>query len=49
MAAVEGNENWYSVTFQIKDAAANDGFTIYQNDSNNTKAEYDNQWNNTQQ
>lgn len=49
MAAVEGNENWYSVTFQIKDAAANDGFTIYQNDSNNKKAEYDNQWNNTQQ
>ena len=49
MAAVEGNANWYSVTFQIKDAAANDGFTIYQNDSNNKKAEYDNQWNNTQQ
>lgn len=49
MAAVEGNENWYSVTFQIKDVAANDGFTIYQNDSNNKKAEYDNQWNNTQQ
>ena len=49
MAAVEGNANWYSVTFQIKDATANDGFTIYQNDSNNKKAEYDNQWNNTQQ
>ena len=49
MTAVEGNTNWYSATFQIKDAAANDGFTIYQNDSNNKKAEYDNQWNNTQQ
>ena len=49
MTAVEGNANWYSVTFQIKDAAANDGFTIYQNDSNNEKAKYDNQWNNTQQ
>lgn len=30
-------------------AAENDGFTIYQNDSNNEKAKYDNQWNNTQQ
>lgn len=49
MTAVEGNANWYSVTFQIKDAAANDGFTIYQNDSSSKKAEYDNQWNNTQQ
>lgn len=49
MTAVEGNANWYSVTFQIKDAAANDGFTIYQNDSNNKKAEYDNQWHNTQE
>ena len=49
MTAVEGNANWYSVTFQIKDAAANDGFTIYQSDSSSKKAEYDNQWNNTQQ
>ena len=49
MTAVEGNANWYSVTFQIKDAAANDGFTIYQSDSSSIKAEYDNQWNNTQQ
>ena len=49
MAAVEGNANWYSVTFQIKDAAADDGFTIYQNDEKNVTVQYDNKWNNTQQ
>lgn len=28
MKAVDGNENWYSVTIKILDAEADDGFTI---------------------
>lgn len=49
MKAVDGNENWYSVTFEILDAEANDGFTIYQNGirDDNKLVEYDSQYNNT--
>ena len=47
MKAVDGNENWYSVTFEILDAEANDGFTIYQNGNDNKLVEYDSQYNNT--
>lgn len=49
MTAVEGNTNWYSATFQIKDAAVDDGFTIYQNDSNNVKVKYSKSYENKEQ
>lgn len=49
MTAVEGNTNWYSATFQIKDAAVDDGFTIYQNDSNHVKVKYSKSYENKEQ
>lgn len=49
MTAVEGNTNWYSATFQIKDAAVDNGFTIYQNDSNHVKVKYSKSYENKEQ
>ena len=48
MKAVDGNENWYSVTIKILDAEADDGFTIYQNGTgdDNILVQYDSQYNN---
>lgn len=48
MQAVGGNEKWYSVKFDIVDASANDGFTIYAGNFDSKVIEYDNQWNNTE-
>jgi len=49
LQTVEGNENWYSVTLDIKDSSENDGFTLYKDkvDDANELTKYDNQWDNT--
>lgn len=44
---VADNANWYSIGITILDAAADDGFDIYNGGSDNKVATYDNQWNNT--
>ena len=50
MQSVPNNDNWYYTVLDIKDAAANDGFTIYQGGSTDSdkKIEYDNQWNHSE-
>ncbi len=47
LQAVEGNTGWYSVTFDILDASADDGFTIYAGSEAGKLIEFDNNWNNT--
>lgn len=49
MQAVNGNTNWYCVSFDIPDAGVADGFTIYEGASDAKLAEYDSQWNNADQ